>query len=698
MTKKFLTILIVSVLFIQLPLAGRTTSERLMPDSTTMAVVIRDGEELWKGFEGTALGEIYGEPGVKALVDALIDALTRNEADRFKFLLKADSALGMDIAPDSDAELRLLLVTTAPGAKQKLTTIVAKYTGQPGRSAQFDGSDATTFTVPQIGEVLLIQREHFVLLGEKNMLRSALQVLAKKRASLVDTPGYRAAAGTMTSGPGILFYINIPRLLELAKKSPQAAVFLQSRVATMLGLNAMQGFMVASWPAPPGVADKAVLTLKGPGRKLWATLFSGKAETKLFSLVPHDAHGAAVCELKLLETLNVLEQMLGENPENLQQYLGIMATVKMMTGVHPKDDLIAALNGRLVVYSYMPEKPVAAPKPRFTVLLGTSDQAKLATTLDAIAMAAGGDTETVGGKQAWTFNFPMAGPQAPPASLWIVPASPWTIIGTNKSDIEAAMKGAPAKSITDEADFQTIMKRLPADAWARGYSRFKEPYRVIHKTLPEFLSTLPGGSELPPLPPVEKIADHLFPGGYTSSLTATGLEVEYWSPTGIAAFAAPAAAAGFGASRKVLMAERAREGLKGTGPSATGAPAMKPIKIKQAPIKPTRPFTPKDRLVTLGLAAVIYQALNNGRLPRTVSDLREYVSRPDALGGPGEVIIPHGATAWPVRSLDQFIVLYKSKAEPDGNVLVLFADGKVRSLSPKALGEALSKSRALATR
>jgi len=684
----------------QAPLYGRTACEQLLPDTTMMALIIRDGDKLGEDMKNTALAKIYGEPQVKAFVDKLLSRILKNKAADFKFLINSDSALAINISPKSTSSLRVILVTKAEGAKAKLTALMSKYAGQGAGAKTFEGISATVYTVPQMGETVLIQKDGFTLLGETNMVRNALQVLAGKHASLADTPGYRASTTTISKGPAAIAYINVPRFFELAGKTPSGAVFMQHPAAKILGLRAMQGLIIACWPSPPGITDKATLVIKGPGSELWSVLFSGRIDMKDFGLVPADAQAAGICEIKLYDTLTQVEKMLSANPETLQQYQQTMQAIQMLAGFHPKNDLLASINGKLILYTYPPEQPAAIPMIRLVAMLGTTDSEKLALILKPLAAMAKGVPENIAGKSAWKFMFPMSGTQAGPLSLYLVPASPWTIIGTDKGDIEAALKGAPSKPINADPDFKRVMNRLTQNAWAIGYNRYKGPYILIHKQLESLLAQMPGKSDLPTLPPAESISKHLFPGGYRASFTTNGVEVEYWSPTGIITLAGPATATGILSSR--LLSRKAASPVgRPARPAITLSkrPAKRePIKIRRTPAKPVRKLTPKDRLVSLGLGAIIFQIRSAGRLPREVGDISDFAGLHALGGGLAEAIIPHGGAYWPVRSPDKFIVVYLVLPGSESKRLVLYADGKIKSQGRKELAGALRTSQSLVTR
>jgi len=108
-----------------------------------------------------------------------------------------------------------------------------------------------------------------------------------------------------------------------------------------------------------------------------------------------------------------------------------------------------------------------------------------------------------------------------------------------------------------------------------------------------------------------------------------------------------------------------------------------------------RPLSDSEKLANLGVALMLYQAKNNGRLPDRLGQLADGLSRVDAFGVPGEIVMPHPNRLWPTRSLSDVVLVYGAGKDKEGKRLVLFADGGLRKIKADELQAVLAKSASL---
>jgi len=700
--------------------------EQGLPDTTLVCVVYRGGQDFKKSLEGTALGRIYNEPGVKAFVEAVVGALTRLDPKGFSWLADGDFAIGLDSNPAADPSVQVMLITNAPGAVEKLAVRMQELSPAPAAKAKIKGESADVYNLAIQGkniEVALVRRGTLTFAGEKAMIAKSFDILSGQRANIVVTPGYRAAAAALDREEAAFLYLNIPRAIQLLKSNAMAAQTLNSDAARAFGLSSMQGLMVGFWADPPGIGDMGMLVLTGPGGEMLRALCGKEADRAFFEYVPADAVGCSIAKVDPGGAFDVLTAKLSVNPETQGEFEMAMEQLRAVLGFDLRKDLLGAITGEFIMYNYFPEQISMTDPGRFTCLIGTRDKAKMASIMLLLAQLASpapgpaapsapnpmrmmmaqmlkAEQVSVGGREAWKFTVPLNPMTGQMLTLWLSVDSPWSIISSSKQDIEAAMAGKPARPITEVEDFKTVFKKLPAGGCWAGYADYRSAFTAYYKMMPQFLSALPAASAMPPLPDEKLIARHMFPGAQVALLKKDGLEIRYWTPMGLMGQMAGGMAAGFATSRKLLRT------LPGAGPMAGLAapvmpgqqmapPARIPIGPKQRDMAHKRPLSDSEKLANLGVALMLYQAKNNGRLPDRLGQLADCVSRVDAFGEPGEIVMPHPNRLWPTRSLSDVVLVYGAGKDKEGKRLVLFADGGLRKIKADELQAVLAKSASL---
>lgn len=382
--------------------------------------------------------------------------------------------------------------------------------------------------------------------------------------------------------PSLLLHINGAKLLETIQPlltDPQVATVLDA-----LGVMQLQHILVVSGLDAVAGVTKATLTISGAPQGIFALTPDKPLTIASLKKIPANASQASVLRIDLA---HLLEQILGfadkVQPGSREQVESALTQFAQQSGFSVQDDVLAALGDEWSYYASGSEAGTSI-LPGLVITASVRDHAKLSkslgilmTQLQAVIQQFGpqapvalheftsrGET----GHRLTINNLPI-----PVAPTWVLTKEQLVIGLTPQlviSHLGAAGKGNP-KSLADHEVIQAAFQRMP-NPISVGFSDPKPGLQGMYTLVNTFSPMLLGqlaqrGIEfnLPPLPPLSDIEQHLAPSVTMTARTPNGWKMEshYVVSSGNVGAAAPIVVA-VGAALLLPAIQQAREAARRT--------------------------------------------------------------------------------------------------------------------------------------
>ena len=525
--------------------------DKLMSEPSLREFVEQLGDEVMKLVQKAAAGQPEGQLLVETMPVLLKSLATKPGAFTWS---KLDVTL-----PQPIPEMSVVIDTGSDAAKVKEAIAKLKELGakQGGKFVE-ETIDGVKFTRPEDEQVIVrfgFKDSFFVVtLGEATTKATLARLAssAKPAAWLAQVSKELAVPR-----PGVLLHVNAAGILKTFE--PLITDPMAETVIEALGLKQLKSISVVSGLDAEAGVSKAMLVTEGAPQGLFALTPDKPLTIDSLKRIPANASSASVMRFDLA---HVLEQVLvfadKVQPGSRDQAEAALTQFEQQAGFSPKTDLLGALGDEWSYYTSGSEAG-ALMVPGIVITASVRDHDKLAKTLNIgttvlkTVLAQFGPQSPVAlheftsrgetGHRITINNLPI-----PVAPTWVL-TKDQLIIGLTPQLVTSHLGASKnGKSLADHEAIQAAFKRTPKPSSVS----FDDPkpglqslYTLVNTFSPLLLGQLAQqGMEfnLPPLPPLSDLEQHLAPSVTMTSRTPNGwlMESHFVVSTGSVGAAAPA--------------------------------------------------------------------------------------------------------------------------------------------------------------
>jgi len=661
----------------------------------------------------TALLSLLNEPEVKALLEGPL-------AELQKFLAgEAVKQGGPDpevLAPLFATRLGLAFVGLAPPAEEgmppRVELLLLAEVGQGDTPAAKSvnllldmlkariGLAPDAFKPTQVGGVKAMQADlngtpvtylttaqGLFLLGSNDAVTKALDANTTKLSDAKDFQRVREVTGGQELL--LLHYAHGPALQRFGMfLPPDVGSFLTNRE---FGLANVQSLSLAFSPDGPGFRCTAFLRVTGERQGLLQVLAGKPLNPALVKMAPKGTAFFLARSLDVGALWDFITGQIAKEPgakeEMDKSAFQVLAKANQAVGFDIRKDLIGSLGDEFAVFA-----------PNFTAVVKMKDAEKFKTCVNKLlatmAQEMAKDRDFAGAVlklntmpyQGKTITY-VDGMRAPlffqpcyilQGDYAVFALSPMAL----KDYLQTMTRG---ETLADQADFQTVRRRMGADASGLYYADSKPLLLSVYEIMPwllgsakmvppEFAAMVPDSAKLPPS---SLIARHLFGSTAAFRPLPDGLLAESYSPLGLP------------------LPPEIRQG--GLATTAILAGMLLPALTKAR--TEARSVQSMNNLRQIGMAAMMYATENDGRFPTSLQVLsKKYIEHPKIFLHPNSGTQPRAGRF--VTDFDSIFDLAnkaihqndapanlpmawdKRAFSPEGRSVVFF-DGSVRRVSER---------------
>lgn len=326
------------------------------------------------------------------------------------------------------------------------------------------------FTSGTVGEMAVVRSAttFAVFLGDEEGSAAALATAAMAPGER-SVPGVLAAARGATGGAQVELVVDVRTMLDVADPDAESGfeeLMLES-VRSIPWIYA--GFSIGEGESFEGMLEVPV----GPGTALGKLLdLAGEVPQSLFGLMPPGCFSVSAGAFDVTGAVDLIFDYMEElAPETHEQAMAGLSGMVETMGVHPIDDLIALLDGRMGSFSKdVPDLEgidLENPASLFgtTYVLGLTDGARFSDSFDTLLEAAGvgqfleyGDFE---GNDLYDFG-------ASGVPLLLLVTDEALVISMSRDDLKHVVDAAQGRSERSALDDAAVKKALASGGDVRG--------------------------------------------------------------------------------------------------------------------------------------------------------------------------------------------------------------------------------------
>jgi hypothetical protein len=356
-------------------------------------------------------------------------------------------------------------------------------------------------------------------------------VTAENAVKAINAPAKMASWVTEISSelsverPTTLAYFNTAAILETVQPlmtDPQIP-----RVLEALGLTQLKYVASIGGYDQTGMHMVSVARTDGAPRGLLSLLPDKPLSIDSFRKIPASASRATVVRFDgghlLREIFNIAEAV---NPEARQQMEAGLENSEQFLGFNPKTDLLEALGDEWTFYVSGSEQGIMFV-PGVVLAATVRDQAKLSKALDALVAQARAISQGQGQRASFSvldyetrgekgYRIQFTGTPLPIAPAWVL-TKDQLVIGVSPQVVSSHLAAASRTTLADVPEVKAMFERNPKAVMV-SYSDPKPGlqglYTIVNSFGPLMLGQLAQNGinfNLPPLPPMEDITQHLAP-------------------------------------------------------------------------------------------------------------------------------------------------------------------------------------------
>ncbi len=546
--------------------------DKLVSEPSLREFVEQLGDEVMKLVQKAAAGQPDGQLLVETMPVLLKSLATKPGAFIWS---KLDVTL-----PQPIPEMSIVIDTGSDAAKIQEAITKLKELG-PKQAGAFveETIDGVKFTRPQDDQVVVrfgFKGSFFVVTLGEATTKATLARLAPsaKPASWLA----QVSKELSVPRPALLLHINaagILKTLEPLITDPQAGTVIEA-----LGLRQLKHISVVSGLDADAGVTKVALVTDGAPQGLFALTPDKPLTIESLKRIPANASNASVIRFDLA---HVMEQVLvfadKVQPGSREQGEAALTQFEQQAGFSLKTDLFGALGDEWSYYTSGSEAG-AMMVPGIVITASVRNHEKLSKTLNigttvlqAVLVQFGPQAPVTlheftsrgeNGHRITINNLPI-----PVAPTWVL-TKDQLIIGITPQLVTSHLSATKSgKSLADQESIQAAFKRTPKPAsvsFADPKPGLQTIYTLVNTFSPMMLGQLAQqGIEfnLPPLPPMSDLEQHLAPSVTMTTRTPNGwfMESHYVVSTGNMGAAAPAVI-GVGVALLLPAVQQAREAAR----------------------------------------------------------------------------------------------------------------------------------------
>lgn len=376
----------------------------------------------------------------------------------------------------------------------------------------------------------------------------------------------------------MLAYFDAQRLLKTLQ--PIMTDPIAPKIIDALGLSKLKSFAGVSGLDKVGMQSISVITTEGTPTGLFDLVPDKPLTIADFQKIPGNAVNATVTRFDLAYLYDrVLGGIEKVDPNARQQIEGTVTGVEPQLGFSIKADLLEGLGDTWSLYSSASE-PGAMFLPGFVITASVRKQAGVEKALNVVVAAARAALAGAGPQAPFSIqdftarnekgyrivinNLPI-----PVQPTWIL-TKDQLIIGLTPQLVSGHLSATAKSSMADNEHIKAAFK-WESKPTTVSYSDPKPGLQTVYTLVNTFGPVLMGqlaqqgiNFNLPPLPPIADIEQHLLPTVTTMARTANGWKSESHgvSPTGVQAGPAAVAVVAVGAALLLPAVQQAREAAR----------------------------------------------------------------------------------------------------------------------------------------
>ena len=327
--------------------------------------------------------------------------------------------------------------------------------------------------------------------------------------------GLRSAAGFAGSlaadpAPGVRAYLDLGEAIRRGVALDEAAGIedMSSEEAADLGLFSLGAASLHWTMGEEGMIQRAEVAFDGGGTIMDVLLAGvGSQSPRLEAYVPAEADACVSVEMHLVDMFDAfLGVLMEEDPDAAREMLAGIEEASEVSGMHPREDFLANLDGHMAYFSRavdvseaMPLAPPGTAPTNFAVLLGLSDGEAMRAALDGVVrqqgLHAARQRQEFEGYELYTVPV-MPGflsvTYAVLDDLFVISSAPSLV-----TDVLRRRANAELPSVARSEDVREAQAAMPA---TRTFVMYQDASQSM-ATVPEAFATVPqvvGEEDLPP--------------------------------------------------------------------------------------------------------------------------------------------------------------------------------------------------------
>ncbi len=316
---------------------------------------------------------------------------------------------------------------------------------------------------------LCLSGERLVVAPTADLIREVLRS-GKRERSLLDSDDYRNLQRQFSPTGPVRFFLNLPRLIELATQEDAEA----RKTFSTLGLQCLRSVVGHVDYGAEGYDGKfeALVQMSGERSGLAKLLTMKNREVEPARSVSSETVVFASLNISALEALDEIERMVRQSdPAAADEMRTSLQEVPMPDGkLDLRKELFENLREPLTIaWSFV--RPYGPDSPRILLSIGHRDRPAMERLLALLASSTG-----------MLIQRELAGVQVFDVGMWglsLAPTGDAFLLG-NTPAVEARLQGPPGGTLAEDVAFQRAARLVPREAWLTLYI---DSYRLYEAAL-----------------------------------------------------------------------------------------------------------------------------------------------------------------------------------------------------------------------